>query len=308
MSDAEVVKVEISFKDIFPTCQDNYNNYFFEREFHRSAVYSKISKACNDISVKFTPGARWNNTFYTSCDKLGYYLYKIKDKSDKDRMNYCKFFIYELKREANNKVRNIKTFDDVHNELIKAYRSEGLHGLGVCKEYISLMYDPLLLEIFKKFDELYKNFKYLKINNNKNTYAEKCVYKYDEISRTKKNVHENFVQKELDIFKREFHKYKQRNPYECDDNLLSRSLMIPPKSMINANALLRDIDSPVTWTSAGVLFFYTAYGSYLRPRRRMLKDMQYRKAKKHYELMNSFEQSQKNIIKNKHDILYNTAE
>ncbi|GAW84675.1 variable surface protein [Plasmodium gonderi] len=54
--------------------------------------------------------------------------------------------------------------------------------------------------------------------------------------------------------------------------------------------------------------YYTAYGSYLRPRKRKLKNMWNTKNKKHYELMNLFEQSHKNIIQNKHNILYNSVD
>ncbi|GAW84086.1 variable surface protein [Plasmodium gonderi] len=316
----EVAKVQISFKDIFPTCQDNYNISTFEAlKKNKHLYHTKIEPACKNISRKFTPGARGNNTFHTSCDKLGYYLYKIKGKNEKNRKHYCEFFIYELKREVKNKVYNIPKFVDVYNQLMNAYKDAKLEDIDVCNEYVSLMDDELLYQIFEMFDKLYKNFKYLKNENrDKDKNLNECVKVYDEIIKKDKKEYNNFVQNELEKFKSDFHKYLRKISYNTEDKLLTSSLMISPEK-IRAEKISGNIASPVTWTSTIVLFFailiiifivynYTSFGSYFLRRRRKLRNKWYTKNKKHYELMNLFEESQKNIIQNKHNILYKPAD
>ncbi|GAW84343.1 variable surface protein [Plasmodium gonderi] len=309
-------KAEFSIKDIFTTCRDFYHNYAYFIATYRE-INKNIGNVCNRIRDKYGRNHDGNNSFFGPCTKLAYYLHRIKPIKENERIHYCNFFMYELNLEVKNKVKTEYSIDTVHDALVKEYQGVGVDVRDVCKGYVSKMDDDVI-DIFTKFHDLYFNFKYLKINYNNrlriDEYVNKCVNIYEEIIRKEKKAYNNFVQKELDIFKREFHKYKQKNPFKCDDKLMNHSLIIPPVN--ESYALIGDIDSPVTWTSTGVLFFailiiifiYTAYGSYLRPGKRKLKYMWNRKNKKHYELMNLFEESQKNIIQNKHNILYNSVD
>ncbi|GAW84288.1 variable surface protein [Plasmodium gonderi] len=316
MGKIQVAKAKLSFKDIFPTCQDLYNNIFFSG-LNYNDLYPKIQKACNDFSGKFSYKITPSLSFYSTCYKLGFYLYYIKNKSEDDRKPYCNFFIYELKREVKNKKPKFEKFDKVHEELINAYKGVGLMGLDVCKEYILLMEDHIY-EMFRMFDELYKYFKNLKRNkNDTQRHVRSCVNKYEDIIKKDKKQFNNTIDEELDKFKRDFHEYLQgKITYKCENELLNCTLMIPPKKITKAEALSGDTASPVTWTSTGVLFFavlliifiHTAYGLCLRRRRKKLKNMCNRKNKKHYELMNLFEEEQKNIIQNKYNILYNSVD
>ncbi|GAW84291.1 variable surface protein [Plasmodium gonderi] len=303
----------LSFKDIFPTCQ---HLYYSVNSMYNTAIKKKLEAACNKFNQDFSSNTLWYNNLTFVCLDLGLYLYKIKDKRENDRKPYYNFFIYELKRlvRYKNLNRKINSFVKLHEEIKNAYKNAGLENIDVCNEYVSLMDDHLVYEIFEMFDKLYKNFKYFNVVINKDQYVKECLKAYEKIIEKDKKDYNNFVQKELHIFKSNFHDYLLKNPYKCDDKLLNHSLMTPPEIRITAEELSGDIAPPVTWTSTGVFLFcninsyYTAYGSYLRPRKRKLKNMWKRKNKKHYELMNLFEQSQKNIIQNNHNILYNSVD
>ncbi|GAW84176.1 variable surface protein [Plasmodium gonderi] len=307
MGNSQVAKAEVSFSPHYS-----------------SAVNGQIGASCNAFNNTFQHKSKnyWTN-FTPPCQYLVRYLHEIKDKSEYDRKPYCNFFIYELKREVKNKNPNFQRFDKVHEELIKSYKNTGVNGLDVCKEYVSLM-DDNVYDMFNLFDELYKDFKEFKNQNkHKDNYFYSCVKKYEEIInkyKEKNNKFNNTIEDELEKFKCDFHTYLQdKNTYTCEEVKSNCSLMIPPKCRTNVEELSGDTASAVTWTSTGFLFFailiiifilynYTACSSYLRPRKRKLKNIRNRKYKKHYELMNLFEESRKNKIKNKHNILYNSVQ
>ncbi|GAW84495.1 variable surface protein [Plasmodium gonderi] len=317
MGNTQVSKTLLTFKDIFPTCKSLYNNILHQGI--NQNVIKKIGLVCNSFSNTYTPNALTYNSFYSTCQKLGLYLHELKNMKEDKRKPYCNFYIYELKREAKNKSPIVVSFDDLHKKLIDAYSISGVRIPDVCKEYVSKMNDDVF-DIFEMFDKLYDDFKNFK--NQKTTmqdYVRLFVIKYDKILEKNKNINNNTIFEELDKHKREFDEYKQRNPYACGNDLLNCSLMIPPINTTKAEALSGDTASSVTWTSTGVLFFaifiimfilynYTAFGSYFLRRRRKLRNKWYTKNKKHYELMKLYEQSQKNIIQNKHNILYNSVD
>ncbi|GAW84294.1 variable surface protein [Plasmodium gonderi] len=319
MGNTQLSKAQLSFKDIFPEVKSYYHSLLYLMI--QSPVNRALKQPCNDISAEFTPYAILNNVFSTSCIKLGLYLHELKNRKEDTRKPYCNFYIYELKREARNKSPNVNSFDDLHKKLTDASSKTDVLIPDVCKEYVSIMNDDVY-EIFKMFDELYDNFKSLKDKkkNNKDQYVKLCVETYDKFSKIDKTKFNNTIDEELDKFKREFNSYLQKEPIckgdNASENCFLGNLGI---SAITVEALSGDTLSPVTWTSTGILFFaiiiiifivykYTAYGSYIRPRRRKLKNIWKRKNKKYYGLMNLFEQSQKNIIQNKHNILYNSVE
>ncbi|GAW84319.1 variable surface protein [Plasmodium gonderi] len=310
-------KAELYFKDIFPKCKDYYNSIL-----HLGIskyIEDKVHKACNDFNSTFQPNHDVWYSFYQPCIKLGLYLHEVKNKNIYDRIPYCNFFIYELKREVKNKSPKIEKFDDVYEELLKLYNKDDVIIPNVCKEYVSLMNDPVY-KIFKMFDELYGHFKDLnKEKYDKFSHVKLCAEKYQEFLEQDNKKYNNSFHEELDKFKEKFHKFLATEPkYKDNNELLNYFLMTPPKKEIKAETLLGDTKTTVKWTSTGVLFFailiiifilynYSAYGSYLRLKKRKIKNLRNRKNKKHYELMNLFEGSQKNIIQNKHNILYNSV-
>ncbi|GAW84232.1 variable surface protein [Plasmodium gonderi] len=318
MGNTQVSKAQLSFKDIFPRCKTYYNSLTYNMNGGR--VQIALKGPCNDISAEFTPDKYVNNVFYVPCEKLGLYLHELKNMKEDTRKPYCNFYIYELKREARNKSPKVNSFDDLHKKLIDSYSKTGVRIPDVCKEYVSIMNDDVY-EIFKMFDELYDHFKSLKhVRQNREQYVKLCVQTYEKFSEIDKTNFNNIIDEELDRFKREFNSYLQKEPICRGDNASANCFL--GNLGINAitpEALSGDTASPMTWTSTGILSFaiiiiifivykYTAYGSYLRPRKRKLKNMWNRKNKKHYELMNLFEQSHKNIIQNKHNILYNSVD
>ncbi|GAW84494.1 variable surface protein [Plasmodium gonderi] len=317
MGNSHGVKAELSFKDIFPKLKDYYDSLFYNMR--TGPVSSGLYGPCNNINNRFKPSANTWNSFYQPCVKLGLYLHELKNRKEDTRKPYCNFYIYELKREAMNKAPNIKSYDDLHNQLINAYKNVSVGIPDVCKEYVSFMNDDVY-NIFAMFKELYDHYNKFQRDSNNCEYVKKCAEKYKEFSHKVKYDYKNIVQEELDEFKLKFHKLLEQQP-NCKNTseLLNSSLGKVDASATRSEALLGHIESPVTWTSTGFLFFailvimfilynYTAYGSYLRPRRRMLKNIRNRKYKKHYELMKLYEQLQKNVIQNKHSISYNSVE
>ncbi|GAW84478.1 variable surface protein [Plasmodium gonderi] len=307
----------LSFKDIFPTCKDLYHKNSSQNGL--SHINGKIKTPCNNFDNSFRSNKQHNYNLVPDCTKFGPYLYKIKDYSEDKRKPYCNFFIYELKRLVRNKNPKFKKFDELYKKLIETYETADVKGLDICNDYISLMNDTVY-DIFEKFDKLYYNFKDLRSEkNNKHVYVNECVKKYEELIKLDKTKINSTIKEELDKFKSDFHNYLRVSENKYEVELLNSSLGKLDTSATTAEALSGGTTYSVTWTSTGVLFFailiiifivynYTAYGTYLRPGKRKLKNMWNKKNKKHDELINFFERTQKNIIQNKHNILYNSVE
>ncbi|GAW84293.1 hypothetical protein PGO_002160 [Plasmodium gonderi] len=111
--------------------------------------------------------------------------------------------------------------------------------------------------IFKLYDNLYKDFKELKEKkNDMEGGVSSCVNIYEEIINNNRKGDYSSIQEEMDKFRDHFHIYlKGISTYKCKPGLLNSSLMIPPKNITKAEAISGDTASSVMWTSTGLLFF-----------------------------------------------------
>ncbi|GAW84404.1 variable surface protein [Plasmodium gonderi] len=299
MNTQTVLTENYDFKDIFPTCLNDFRTH---RTNITNNVEFKIGNTCSVTahSLKFNPDYR--EFFVSNCKNLLLYLYYIKNnKTTTDEEPSCKYFNYRLKYLLNTYKCPEKSTEKAYKTMIiKDNENTYFNISNICQLYIKDLSDDTFQK-FENLNELYSIFKQAEGTCTKNT---RCFNKYMNYSVDCDNSNNSSYCQILNKFK---FLYILDTVIEPINKNISESTHSSTLIHIRAAFLTITFMTFLISTSIFILYKYTSYRSYSPPVLVKIKRLFNKKDEEYSTLLDSFKCAYNTSIDNDYRIEYSSV-
>ncbi|GAW84384.1 variable surface protein [Plasmodium gonderi] len=196
MTTQPIVTENYDFKDIFPTCVNDFHTHTTNST---TNVESKIGNTCS-VNVKSLNFDEYYRYFFVSnCKQLLLYLNYIKNKNSTTEISRgCKYFNYRLKYLLNIYNCPEKSTVKAYNKMIIKENENIYYNISnICELYIKDISDDIF-QNFEKLNDLYNAFILQSEKCPKNS---TCFTKYTNYSKNCENLNNNSYCQVLNSFK-----------------------------------------------------------------------------------------------------------
>ncbi|GAW84436.1 variable surface protein [Plasmodium gonderi] len=255
MTTQPAVAENYDFKDIFPTCLNDFHTHTTNS---KTNVESQIGNTCSVTANSLNFHQHYRYFFVSKCKELLLYLNYIKNKNSTTEIAPgCKYFNYKLKYLLNIYKCPEQSTEKAYKKMIIEQNEETYFNVSnICETYIKDLSDDTFQK-FEKLNDLYNAFILQRRNCPKNS---TCFKKYTDYSETCENLNKNSYCHVLNSFKLLYiqdsvNEYIHKEAYEHSQS----SLFIHIRA-----AFLTIIFSIFTITLIIFIFYKnTSYRSYL---------------------------------------------
>ncbi|GAW84432.1 variable surface protein [Plasmodium gonderi] len=305
-----------NFKNIFPTCLDDYNNNISNSS---REINSKRENECITIT-NILGFHNSKDTFMPNCKDIIIYLDYIDNNSSSFDINpSCKYFNYKLKKLLSSHKSNIQSTKVFYNNMINITNSRIYKNVpGICMNY----FDELDDSTFTILDKLNNLYSILKRNGNECPTESECYEKFMELSNIYGRVNNESLREILSNFRKENIKIIENIENVVQVNSKKEVHAVSHHtSGINARTIIlftihviteklyKISNTPINiYIKIFLNYQYTSYVSFLHPISSIIRIMWNRKNKTDIKLFDSFENNYEELIDKRSQISYNALQ
>ncbi|GAW84016.1 variable surface protein [Plasmodium gonderi] len=287
------------FTGIFPSCLQDYKSA------ESSVGYDLIKRPFRNMCILIETYFRTKVFgFSMACEILSHYLENINNLLVQEyKKRNCKYFNYKLKEELSHYKLSCIREKDCYTKMISIIFGNTKMS-DVCQIHIDDL-DDAIFSNFQNLNWLYTYQEKLQEDMDKCPSSNEYIKRFIEISNLCPEGNNSSFCKEVKKFKDE---YMKGAKYENACSVVPKILYKSDKRDIRMVILIVSILTFTVLIIIFVIYKYTPYGSYVKPRILKLKKIWNNKNKEQSILMNSFEETYKNITDENYLISYKSLD
>ncbi|GAW83982.1 variable surface protein [Plasmodium gonderi] len=300
------VDKDFDFKDIFPTCMNDYysatqgiNEEDLDKPFEKLQEKKKsYYDSCTEIDKKIVNS---QGTFIVDCQNLSLYLDHIKTNTRNNQKASCIYFSYKLKDFLKRKGATCGGEKNCYEIMKNKAKNDHMVLFDICKDHVVDISDSTYY-IMEKLIHLYDQCLFLTYDNDCN-YGIECYEIYRDLLLISQNGNNNSFKDVLENFKDKYNsEMKTRTGCESVPKILHSHYGGYARKAFLASFLVIILISITTF----ILYKYTKYSIYLQPFVLRLQIL-WRNQDGVSKLSNLFE-TENTKLTHKYNILYNSLE
>ncbi|GAW84606.1 variable surface protein [Plasmodium gonderi] len=340
MSEIKINGKDLDFNSIFPTCINGFN---WAPHLHTgNQLFHKLTTLCSAFRLEVTSHTLSDHSFINNCNILSLYLDHITKRiNDDNKEACCKYFYYKLKKYIlNNRDCNCSGSKDCYEKLIEKIGINSEAQISdICWNHV-INIDTDTFSTLEKLDNLYSTFNTFNnaaLPNKSDIY--KFIYALKDLEKSIDKYHDSFklsLQQANADYISFVKTLEEKGPqgkilliYLKQDGYINGILKVvlgtnEKEESTEGNTNIGAIIDAYTDSGAGtgtgiviltfailvtvyILYKYTPYFSFLKPRVRKLRKVLKKNNKNYLDFMGRFDVEYKNSIDDEHKISYSSA-